>query len=269
METALRSLIILIGFGGNLSAHDPRQCPQDLVNQISVAKTQEEKATFHEQYLAKYFPRALVIRGRFLAKMKPSDIDQALDDIVNIFKVEPGFYFANESELVKIWLYLEVVVGQLSIMSEFLKKAYIDRKNEEVFLTEPLLFGVGSSHLNCTFLRTRSATKGLGISPRDQLIPYLREMRFTGIDRFYATYFDYLKKLFNQAILFQDQRLAQKYQHELEFVMTKLRGTSFERLYQDPLNVGKELLSILQSRVTQDHDEDDDLDDDSKGMDDE
>ncbi len=241
---------------------NPQDCPAQLVEQIRIA-TPAEKATFHEQYLAKYFPRALVIRGRFFVKMTPDEIDLALDDIVKIFKVEPGFYFSNDAERVKIWLYLEVVIGQLSLMSEFLKKAYIDQQTQEIFLYEPLRFGVGSSRINCTFLRSpqKPGRKSL---PQKPLMTYLREKRLTAIDRFYATYFDYLKKLFNQAILLQDVAQAQKYQHELKFVMGKLQGTGLERMYQDPLNVGNELLMILQGQIAMDHE---DLDDDDYGDD--
>ena len=46
--------------------------------------------------------------------------------------------------------------------------------------------------------------------------------------------------------------------------MGKLQGTGLERMYQDPLNVGNELLMILQGQIAMDHE---DLDDDDYGDD--
>jgi hypothetical protein len=246
------------------SLFNPQDCPAQLVEQISNAAP-AEKITFHEQYLAKYFPRALVVRGRFLANMRPDEIDLALDDIVKIFKVEPGFYFSNDAERVKIWLYLEVVIGQFSLISEFLKKAFVDQQKQEIFLYNPLRFGIGSSRINCTFLRSYQKQESKKLQHK-QLITYLHEKRLTAVDRFYATYFDYLKKIFNQAVLLQDVAQAQKYQRELKFVIDKLQGTAFERMYQDPFNLGNELLTILQAQIAMDHedlDDDDDYGDDA------
>lgn len=230
--------------------------PEILAQKLSKLSPQEKKS-FYSSYLAKFYPRALVIRGNFLAKMSIQNLDKALDDIVDIFKKNPSFYFTDDTAHLKIGFYWEAVVDQLSLISEFLKKAYIDLNTQEIFLLEPLLFGVGSSHINCNFLRRLDKKKK---PPMKALLVYLREKRLSGFVRFYATYFDYLVKLFNEGVLFKDLKQAQRYQHQLEFVMTKLRNTEFERSYDDAFKVYKELLNILQAQVTRQEQEDNDDD---------
>jgi hypothetical protein len=233
------------------------QAPNVLAQQLAKASP-EQKESFYENYLAKYYPRALVIRGKFFAKMSPQALDEALEDFVTLFKKEPGFYFVNDPSRIKLGFYLEAIVGQFSLVSEFLKKAYVDLETQEIFLLEPLLFGIGSSRINCTFLRRMDKKRK---KPTKQLLVYLREKRLTSVVRFYAAYFDYLISLFNEAILFRDLKQAQKYQHELDFVKDKLRSSELERSYEDSLKVAKELLNILQALVTRQQEDDDDDDD--------
>lgn len=212
-----------------------------------------QKSLFYEQYLMKYYPRALVVRSHFLAEISPADVDRLLDDVVTIFKTDPVAYFVNDSSRSKIGIYWETVVDQLSLISEFIKKAYVDLETNKIFLLEPLLFGVGCSQFNCTFVRDAKNLK----TPMKLLLAFMKEKRYSGYVRFYATYFDYLVKLFNEGVLFKNLPQAQRYQHELEFVMTKLRGTEFERKYEDPLKVCKELMIILQEQVLAANDDED------------
>lgn len=221
--------------------------PQEQTTAVQK-QTPQEKETFYESYLAKYYPRALVIRGQFLAHMTPEGVDRILDEVVTIFKTNAAFYFFDDVNRVQIGFHLEVVIDQLSLISEFLKKAYVDLETNELFLLEPLKFGMGSSRLNCTFLREAKKNK----KPMKLLLTFLREKRLTAVARFYATYFDFLIKLFNEGVLFLNEAQAKRYQHELEFVMTKLKGSEFERTYQEPFNVCKDLLTILQTRISND-----------------
>lgn len=232
------------------------EAPEILQAHLKKA-TRAQKITFYEAYLGKYYPRALVIRSHFLANMTPERIDQALHEIVLLLKTDPAFYFVDPEKRVKIGFYWEAIVDQLSLVSEFLKKAYVDLSTQELFLLEPLMFGVGSSHLNCTFLRTAKRQT----APMKLLLTYMREKRLVGPMHFYATYFDYVIKLFIEGVLFKDTRQVQRYQHELEFVITKLRGTEFERLYQEPLNVCKELVTILYAQLGGAAEDDDGEDD--------
>jgi hypothetical protein len=204
-----------------------------------------KKDMFYEGYIEQYFPRALVIRSQFLANMPLQDLDQALDDLVTVFKTNPEFYFSNDVARIKIGFYWESVVDQLSLVSEFLKKAYYDPRKQEIFLLEPLRFGMGSTQMNCTFLRA-SKKQVFGAKP---LITVLADRRLTAIGRFYATYFDYTIKLFNEAILFKEVMEAQRYLRDLEFIVTKLSKTEFERMYQEPIKTCRDLLSILQSHL--------------------
>lgn len=242
------------------SALDITRAPAELKQELKKTPI-EQRSLFYEEYLEKYFPRALVIRGRFLANMSPQKINQTLEDIITLLKTDTAFYFVNETDRVKIGFYWEAIVDQISLISEFLKKAYVDLNTKTVFLLEPLLFGIGSSQMNCSFVRNAKTP----LAPMKQLLVFMKENRLESIGKFYATYFDFLVKLFNEGILFKDLPAAQRYLHELDFVMTKLRGTAFDRQYQEPLNVCKELLAILQASIAAtEEDEVDDQDEDNE-----
>ncbi|MCB9493410.1 MAG: hypothetical protein H6679_03985 [Epsilonproteobacteria bacterium] len=75
------------------------------------------------------------------------------------------------------------------------------------------------------------------------------------IFRFYALCFDYLIKLFNEGIMFKDTIMANKYQAELNYVMGKLRGSSFESDYQEALKTCRELYQLLELHLGVDKDE--------------
>lgn len=235
-------LIILINTTG--SGFDVTRDTAELKQELKKFPA-GHRSLFYEEYLTRYFPKALVIRGRFLANMDPQKINQSIEDIVTLLKTDPAFYFANETDRIKIGFYWEAIVDQISLISEFLKKAYVDLNTKEVFLLEPLMFGIGSSQMNCSFIRNAKAA----LTPMKQLLVFMKENRLESIGKFYATYFDFLVKLFNEGILFKDLPAAQRYLHELNFVMTKLRGTSFDRQYQEPLNTCKDLLALLQANI--------------------
>lgn len=267
-KNSLFTLVILLALTVNAQATSSEiTAPQALditlepaILKVELKKTPiEQRSLFYEEYLAKYFPRALVIRGRFLANMTPQQINQTLEDIVSLLKTDTAFYFTNKPDRVKIGFYWEAIVDQISLISEFLQKAHVDLQTQTVFLIKPLMFGIGSSLMNCSFLRKTP------LPPMKQLLVYMKENRLESTGKFYATYFDFVVKLFNEGILFKDLLPAQRYFHELEFVMTKLRGTPFDRQYQEPLNVCKELLAILQANIAAIEEEDDfeDLDDDA------
>lgn len=241
------------------SGLDVTRCPAELKQELKKSNP-KQSSLFYEEYLATYLPKALVIRGYFLANMDPQGINQAIEDIVTLLKTDPAFYFTNETDRVKIGFYWEAIVDQISLISEFLKKAYVDIATKKVFLLEPLMVGIGSSQINCSFIR--NAKKPL--APMKQLLVFMKENRLESTGKFYATYFDFLVKLFNEGILFKDLPAAQRYLHELNFVMTKLRGTPFDRQYQEPLNTCKDLLALLQAHIAtldEDNGQDDEKED--------
>ena len=253
-KTNIFSLIIFTGLTVSATSLDVTRDPAELKQELKKAPL-EQRSRFYEEYLEKYFPRALVIRGRFLANMSPQKINATLEDIITLLKTNTAFYFVNETDPVKIGFYWEAIVDQISLISEFLKKAYVDLNTKKIFLLEPLMFGIGSSQMNCSFVRNAKAP----LAPMKQLLVFMKESRLESTGKFYATYFDFLIKLFNEGILFKDLPPAQRYLHELEFVMTKLRGTAFERQYQEPLNACKELFAILQANIAST--EEDEVDD--------
>lgn len=257
------SLFLLIIFTGptiSATTLDVTRDPTELKQELKKAST-EQRSLFYEEYLEKYFPRALVIRGHFLANMSPQKINNTLEDIVTLLKTNTAFYFSNKTDHVKIGFYWEAIVDQISLISEFLKKAYVDLNTKTIFLLEPLMFGIGSSQMNCSFVRNSKTP----LAPMKQLLVFMKENRLESTGKFYATYFDFLVQLFNEGILFKDLPAAQRYLHELEFVMTKLRGTAFERQYQEPLNVCKELFAILQANIASlEEDAEDDQEEDDE-----
>jgi len=55
---------------------------------------EDKLSSFYYDYISKYYPRAYVIRGKFMS-MTAEQVADALIDIVHVFTKEPWFYFQN------------------------------------------------------------------------------------------------------------------------------------------------------------------------------
>lgn len=186
-----------------------------------------KSTSFYEDYLKKYYPKAFVMTELFLA-MKPHEVAQALDLIIDIFTNAPWFYFKDFSKGFKLVHYWEYVIDQLAIVNNFLKRARVDRKTQVIFLSERTSYPLSV--------------------PTDNLLLFLKKTYKAEMARFYALSFDYLIKLFNEGILLGEPVKATQYYYELSFVATKLRDTEFENEYRQAFQVCKELLDLLKQK---------------------
>ena len=67
----------------------------------------------------------------------------------------------------------------------------------------------------------------------------------TVLKDFYAFRFDFLIKLFNEAILFKDYSPAVKLYGQLSRLVTQLDGSLYEVRYRNALAVAQQLIDIL------------------------
>ena len=198
---------------------------------------------FQSDYLEKYYPKAYVIRESFFACMTPDQLDAALAAVVAILTEKPWYYFADKQDAIKIGTYWEHIVDQCSLISEFLKKARVDLTTNNVFLPETLKSDLSGNYFGSSYLQPgkKKLEKGL--------LLYFKEKNKTAVWDFYALCFDYLIKLFNEGFLLRDLKQVCRYFDELEFVMSKLRGTKYEKSYQEVMKNCKELITLLKNKI--------------------
>ena len=161
----------------------------------------------------------------------------ALDTVVTVLSEDPEFYFTNPGEPFKISHYWEHIVDQLAIMSRFLQEAAVDShtgkitKPENIDIFSAVGFGKlkDSKYLATVFCDLPGKATYYA---------------------FYALFFDYLVKLFNEGILLFEVGQAMRYYPELEFVVGKLRGSvNYEVDYQEHLKTSQELLNLLKQKL--------------------
>jgi len=213
----------------------------DLFQEQSVPKLSESAEDkpvfdFYEDYVKVFYPRAYVIRMNVFSFMGPKELVKSLSQLVDIFTFEPWFYFTNDPKKFKIGMYWEYVVDQLRIISDYFKKARIDLETKEIFLPSNIP-GYYSVFGRARRRRTRN------------LFLYLKSHHRQEISDFYALSFDYIIKLFNEGILLKNLKIANKYMSDLEFVMGKLRGTTYEAEYHESLKTCKELVALLKHKL--------------------
>lgn|GEM_PF-5191551 len=200
---------------------------------------EQERKRFYTDYLAKYYPKVFVIRNQFFAHMTVDQMVIALQEIVDVFTEKPWFYFVDKQDNFVIVRYWEYIVDQLSFVSDFLRKAYVDSKTGSVVLPQSGVSMFGSP-FGSSMQARRPAVKSL--------LQALNERQKKSVHAFYALSFDYLIKLFNEGILLKSTRLASRFLQDLEFVMNKLQGSEFESDYYEVLKTCKELINILRHK---------------------
>lgn len=220
--------------------------------QLSVEE--QERKRFYTEYLAKYYPKVFVIRQQFFAQMTIDQMVAVLKEIVDVFTEKPWFYFVDKQDEFVIVRYWEYIVDQLSFISDFLRKSYVDMKTKKVMDPKK------ASSFGSLFGYNRNANQAQKQEVKP-LLSALDERQKKAVHEFYALCFDYLIKLFNEGILLKDSRLANRFLQDLDFVMNKLVGSEFEPDYQEVLKTCKELLKILEYKYGLE--QYDDLDDDS------
>lgn len=213
------------------------------VNASELYKTQQkERYDFYRDYLSKYWPKAFVICEQIFTALTPDQVEAALRDLVVVFTEQTWFYFANKPHGFKITHYWELIIDQLSWISEFVSRAYIDKVTNKVYLPSD----ADESRMIDFMLKTNSfAPKN---DDAELLFDYLTQPGKTVVDDFYAMCFDYVIKLFNEGILLQELRQATTFSAELKAVSEKLRGSKYEAEYHEHMKTAEELFAGLKEK---------------------
>lgn len=209
----------------------------------------QNNKSFYTDYLARYYPRAMVIRNNFFTYAQPDQVLSALRDFCDLLADEPWFYFSNKPDGIVVSRYWVHIVDQCSLISEFLKKAHVDLATQKVFLPKSVERASFWSWGNFNRAPASQTSKSFFASLNDEQMVVIYE--------FYALVFDYLIKLFNKAILFQEISDARYYLYELNFANNKLRGSIFEAKYLQVMKTCKELLMLLDQKIAKNDPEDD------------
>lgn len=209
---------------------------EDVAENKSVDLGVQDKAKeFYEDYLAKYYPKALVIRSNFLDNKDPKSIAGTLHAFINLLAEQPWFYVADKPDGFKMANYWEYIIDQCALVNDYLKKAYVDLEKNTVYVpTESLYYDFSY------FGKAKPKAK--------QLIEFLKDSHNDVLGEFYAFSFDFVIKLFNEGILVKDFSKALKYKVELEFIMSKLQNTSYESEYQEFLIIAKRIFELLKKK---------------------
>ena len=205
----------------------------DVIASLHAAKKRFASINFYQDYIAKYYPKALVITNHFFAAMTPEAVEAALKDIVMVFADRPFFYFVNDKKKFKITAYWECIVDQLSLINEFLCIAFINQDRSISFVDDAETVGINAYQP----------------IKREWLFDWLLAPEKKVLFDFYALCFDYTVKLFNEGILLPDFVQATRYLGELEWIAEKLRGSIYESDYAESIKTAKELYDLLKQRM--------------------
>ncbi len=186
---------------------------------------------FYNCYLTPYYPRACVMGSHHFFTLSLEKIDEAIADIIKMFKDEPWFYFVDKPENFNHARYWEYIVDQLAIIHEFLVRLKVDLVTKKTF--NPGQGIPSTAKKNAPFL-----------------LDHLLGEEFSGAAaESIALSYDYINKLFIDAIKREDVKDAVKYLLELEYLEQNLRITRFERDYHEHItNVVRSLFGLLKKR---------------------
>jgi hypothetical protein len=200
-----------------------------------VFSEQEIKSDFYKTYIETFYPRAMVIRNYFFEQKTIDEIAQALKDILKVIVDVPWFYVANNNKGFKIRHYWEFFDDQLFIIDDYIKNAYVNKETKKVCSKKPVdLLGLRRSNSYFEFMKKNQ-----------RFTDYCNKHSVTVFKDFYALRFDFMIKLFNEAILFKDYSPALKLYRQLSRQVTQLEGSLHEVRYRNSLAVAQQLLDIL------------------------
>ena len=215
---------------GQLSEHEQAQLPDSQSadpEQLPAPADPMLEGAFRTHYLEKFFPRALVIGGGYFPYMTPHQVDLALNDIIALFSNEVWYYFVNDKDRFKQTVFWEYIVDQLSIVHEYLVRYCVDPVEKRV----------------CQHPR---GTRG----PRLWLFDYLKDYEgSTAIHRFLALSYDWVAKLFVEAIIMEDITTAKSFYKDLAYLHLNLKDSVYEREYSEHLTLARELVDTLKKRL--------------------
>ncbi len=187
---------------------------------------------FEEEYLETYFPKAFVSIEEYFTQMCPDAIATSLGSIVELLGQRTYYYYKNHRQNFKQGEYWDNIVEQCKIVGDYLERARVDIESGSVLVPQSTIFFDYDA-----------------MQESKQLLSVFHENGHKAHFDFYAFYFDYNVKLFNEGIGFCLLSQAYHYSKELERLVEKLRGSSYEASYQEVVKRSKELISLLRSRL--------------------
>ena len=190
----------------------------------------ENPERFEQEYLTTYFPKAFVSIEEYFTQMCPDAIATSLGSMVELLGERTYNYYKNHRENFEQGEYWENIVEQCKIVGDFLERARVE--NGIVVVPESSVFFDFDA-----------------MQESKQLLSVFHDKGQKAHFDFYAFYFDYNNKLFNEGIRFCLLAQAYHYSKELERLVEKLRGSRYEASYQEVVKRSKELIGLLRSRL--------------------
>ena len=186
---------------------------------------------FEQDYLQTYFPKAFVTIEDHFTQMCPSAIATSLGSMVALLGERTYYYYKNHRDNFELGEYWENMVEQCRIVADFLERARVHDDDTVAVPAGSMLFDFDAMQETQPLLSV--------FSEHDQ------QSQFD----FYAFYFDYNVKLFNEGIRFCLLSQAYHYSKEMERLVEKLKSSPYEASYQEVVKRSKELISLLRSRL--------------------
>ena len=192
----------------------------------------EQSSRFELDYLEAYFPKALVSIEQYFTDMCPEAIAASLGSMVELLGDRTSYYFVNDPGSFKAGEYFENILEQCRLVGEYLERARVNIDTGSVVVPDSTMyFDIGASQNT------------------QPLLSYLHAQGHDEHFDFYAFYFDYANKMFNEGIRFCLLSQAYQYSKEQERLVEKLRGSSYESSYQEAVKCSADLVGLLRSRL--------------------
>lgn len=205
---------------------------KDFFNHFSIQESLNKEAIegaakkFYKAYLSRFYPKALVIQDYFF-DMCPCATLGAFNEFIKMLTDKTWFVFKNRSEHFKKSEHWDLIIQECKHLSTCLSEACVDQRNNKI--------------VKRTFEKNK----------RDliPLVDYWKSEGVTSFYDFYAYYADYIKRMFNEAIIFenigQGARFSKMYDDNLKNIPESL----YDGSYHEHQKVNKELLARLRKNL--------------------
>lgn len=196
------------------------------------ALPQQEGAPFYNECVYDYYPKAYVMTQTYFTQMCPEAVDSALYEIVRVLTYDTWFYFSNQKDTFQWAAFWERVITVCELFDQFLSNARVDPTTKYVY--EPAPSSEGDGELSIMYV--------------PDLISW---WCFTGkkaMFDFYALFFDYYLKLFNEGIKLEKEEKVEVYYQMLEDILVRLEGSDYYLKYEKALQRSQRLQSLLHEK---------------------
>ncbi len=228
----------------------PDQMPSGFIvpdipdDQTEQAPQPLSQIPFYADYVAVYYPKAFVMCNTYFENKSVNAVVDGLNVVIEVMAEDPWFYFTNKPQGFVVAHYWEYILDQLSILSDFIHRAYVYQDTLTVCLPSKqnnmALYTTGLVHDGQTQRKSRRFITSL---TREQLVV---------VHNFYALCYDYLIKLFNEQIIAQTPqscKTANRLYAELSWIVEQLRKSGHEARYQEHLQTARQLLELLKNKI--------------------